>query len=229
MICSCHCAGAFFPTAKNASVLPHSWARLAECNWQITHKIGRHIWLALHPSFASKGGPTFQDISTRLDGLVSCMQKPEQWLKKVAEVHKAALWLEDRQGSVAAHQPAVLRLPRVDTSALMPVFAVIEGGADGELPAAVNVTLAPLESVITDRQLEWLRAFAAALPLYRSGPCFALPPSWNVTAWCSVHCLAHGHMMRVSDSAGNDGEEEKVAEQPGSQIAQVIPGTPGSI
>lgn len=97
------------------------------------------------------------------------MQKPDLWLKKVVEIQKAALWLDERQGEgrVESSQPPLVRLPSASVAALLPVFAVIEAvpeaGVGEDLKARVSVSLASIEAAVNERQIEWLRTFAASM------------------------------------------------------------------
>ena len=83
-------------------------------------------------------------------------------------IQKAALWLDERQGKgrVESRQPPLLCLPTITASALLPVFAVIEGtskaGAE-ELRAKIECTVETLEAALNERQIEWLRTFIMSI------------------------------------------------------------------
>ncbi|KAK9844032.1 hypothetical protein WJX81_002459 [Elliptochloris bilobata] len=117
-------------------------------------------------------------VSTCRDAWRQALERPECWLKKALAVKHASVSLDEEELAAPAapaprsssFQPPLLRMPSIEATALVPVFAVLDpdlggAGARGKRPGsqfqcAVSIAVRRVDAALSARQLACLGALA---------------------------------------------------------------------
>lgn len=110
------------------------------------------------------------------------LQRPDSWLKKVLSINQASVWLSNPESPSSGGQLPLLRMPKLEVAALLPLYAVIEGTREtvGSEPLHGNITvqLQHLDCTLTQDKILRLRQLATVLAAMRKGgylsPCSLL-------------------------------------------------------
>lgn len=109
---------------------------------------------------------TFQELlmQTSAGDWAQGLQNPDAWLKKECTIRQLSISLDQHMLAAGTHsyQP-LLRIPSLTASALLPVFAWLEGAdlAGDPFNTSVQVQLAPITVAVNDRQLRWAGSLVA--------------------------------------------------------------------